>query len=75
MPIRPFLDGQAVDPQLVNAMSAAIERACDTLRLSCTTSDAATELVASKIIEAARTGARDVEALYAGAMQDFVARP
>ena len=56
MPITPFLKGQAFDPELVEAMSAAFERTCDALGLTERT-DPITTLVAEKIIEAAQRGA------------------
>ena len=49
MPIRPFLADQAFDPELITAMSLALQRACDALRLKLI-DDAATRLVAEKII-------------------------
>jgi hypothetical protein len=33
MPIRPFLADQAFDPEVITAMSVALERACAALRL------------------------------------------
>ena len=56
MPITPFLKGQAFDPELVEAMSAAFESTCDALGLTERT-DPITTLVAEKIIEAAQRGA------------------
>ena len=56
MPIAPFLKGQAFDPELVEAMSAAFESPCDALGLTERT-DPITTLVAEKIIEAAQRGA------------------
>jgi hypothetical protein len=52
MPRRPFLAGQAFDPELIQQMSLALESACGTLGLSLT-DDPATRLVASKVIEVA----------------------
>ena len=57
MPITPFLKGQAFDPELVEAMSAAFESTCDALGLTERT-DPITALVAEKIIEAAQRGLR-----------------
>jgi hypothetical protein len=33
MPIRPFLSGQPFDQEAITAMSQALERVCDALRL------------------------------------------
>jgi hypothetical protein len=49
MPIRPFLADQAFDPEVITAMSLALQRACDALRLKAI-DDIATRLVAEKII-------------------------
>jgi hypothetical protein len=50
MPIRPFLAGQVFDPETIRAMSFALERVCDALSLKMI-DDAATRLIAEKIIE------------------------
>jgi hypothetical protein len=50
MPIRPFLSGQAFDPESIDRMSEALKSVCDTLSLNAV-DDAATRLVARKIIE------------------------
>ena len=57
MPITPFLKGQAFDPELVEAMSAAFESTCDALGLTERT-DPITTFVAEKVIEAAQRGLR-----------------
>jgi hypothetical protein len=46
MPIRPFLAGQAFEPEVIRQMSFALETVCGKLAL---TDDPATRLVASKI--------------------------
>jgi hypothetical protein len=45
MPIRPFLAGQAFDPERKTKMSAAFESVCEALSLK-SVDDAATRLVA-----------------------------
>jgi hypothetical protein len=50
MLIRPFLSGQAFDPETIDRMSEALKSVCDTLSLKAV-DDAATRLVARKIIE------------------------
>ena len=57
MPIRPFLADQSFDPEVITAMSLALERVCDALRLKAI-DDIATRLVAEKIIKQAQRGIR-----------------
>ncbi len=70
MPIRPFLAGQAFDPEIIAAMSAALESVCKTLGLS-VVDDAVTRLVAEKIIELAQRGMRDAAVLSATTLAEF----
>lgn len=70
MPITPFLKNQAFDPQLVQAMGIAYQRACERLRLT-ETADIATEVIASKIIRMAQQGERDPERLCQRVLQDL----
>jgi hypothetical protein len=70
MPIRPFLAGQVFEPELINAMSLALERTCSALSLSLV-DDPATRLVAEKIIEFAQRGVRDQETLSRMALEYF----
>jgi hypothetical protein len=62
IPIRRFLDGQAFDPEMIAKMSAALEGFCEELRLKMI-DDAATRLVAQKIIELVQRGVKDVHTL------------
>jgi hypothetical protein len=55
MPIRPFLAGQAFEPEVIREMSLALETVCAKLALTLT-DEPATRLVASKIIELAQRG-------------------
>ena len=64
MPIRPYLAGQSFDPPIIETMSAALASVCETLGLKLV-DDAATRLVAAKIIELAQRGVRDAAALTA----------
>jgi hypothetical protein len=57
MPIRPFLAGQAFEPEVIREMSFALETVCGKLNLALT-DDPATRLVASKVIELAQRGVR-----------------
>jgi hypothetical protein len=61
MPIRPFLAGQAFEPDVIREMSLALETVCAKLALKLT-DDPAT-LVASKVIELAQRGVRDATTL------------
>ena len=62
MPIRPFLAGQAFEPDVIREMSLALETVCAKLALKLT-DDPARRLVASKIIELAQRGVRDAATL------------
>lgn len=70
MPIRPFLAGQAFEPELIQQMSAAFIRACDALRLELR-DDPATRVVARTIIDMAERGLRDSETLLEMALREF----
>jgi len=68
VPIRPFLQGQAFDPEATEAMGIAFARARTALGLP-DKIDAATEMVAMAIITAAGMGVRDPEELYAAVIE------
>lgn len=70
MPIRPFLAGQAFQPELIQQMSAAFVRACEALKLELV-DDAATRLVAKTIIELAQRGLQDAETLLEMTLREF----
>jgi hypothetical protein len=70
MPIRPFLAGQAFEPEAINAMSVAFERTCSALSLSLV-DDPATRLAAEKTIEYAQRSIRDPETLSSMALEYF----
>jgi hypothetical protein len=70
LPIRPFLEGQAFQPELLQQMSAAFVRACEVLRLELV-DDPATRLVARTIIELAERGLKDAETLLEMTLQEF----
>ena len=70
MAITPFLTGQAFDPETVQAMSAAFDMACKSLRLH-GRSDPASEILAKKIIELAQRGVRDPDALSKRAVEEL----
>ncbi len=68
MPIRPFLAGQAFEPEIIEQMSAAF--ACEALRLELR-DDPATRLVARTIIELAERGVWDAQDLLDMTLRDF----
>lgn len=70
MPIRPFLDGQPFDPEIIAVMSAALESACKALSLK-TVDDPSTQRVAKKIIELTQRGVRDATMLSAAALREL----
>jgi hypothetical protein len=70
MPIRPFLAGQAFEPELIREMSLALENVCKTLGLALN-DDANTRLVASKTIELSQRGVRDTPTLTAMTLKEF----
>ncbi len=70
MPVRPFLSGRAFDPETIDTMSEALKGVCETLSLNLV-DDAATRLVAQKIIELAQRGVRDVATLRTMALSAF----
>jgi len=70
MPIRPFLAGQAFEPEVIREMSLALETVCAKLALTLT-DDPATRLVASKIIELAQRGVRDAPTLSTMTLKEF----
>ena len=72
MTVIPLLREQAFDPELIHAMGIAFQTVCRELRLS-EKSDAATELVATKIIHFARTGERDPQRLCRAVLDQFKA--
>jgi len=70
MPITPYLQAQAFEPETTKAMGVAFEKTCRRLGLSLTR-DAMTESVAKVIIALAERGETDAERLYEGALAHF----
>ena len=70
MPIRPFLAGQAFEPDAFREMSLALETVCAKLEISLT-DDPATRLVASKIIELAQRGVKGAATLSEMTLKEF----
>jgi hypothetical protein len=71
MPIRPFLAGQAFEPDVIREMSHALETVCGKLNLLLT-DDPAIRLIASKIIELAQRGVRDAPRLSDMALKELI---
>jgi hypothetical protein len=70
MAIRPYLAGQAFQPESIREMSLALENVCEKLELRLT-DDPATRLVASTIIELTQRGVRDAPSLTAMTLKEF----
>jgi hypothetical protein len=70
MPIRPFLSGQAFQPETIRNMSTALERVCAALGLTMH-DDPATRLVATKIIEKAQRGITDPSTISQLVLKEF----
>jgi hypothetical protein len=63
MPIRPFIQSGAFEPETVAAMSEAFEAACEEQP------EAVREVIAQRIIQAARLGERDPVRLRESALR------
>lgn len=74
MPIRPYLQGQAFDPDTVRVMGVAFENACKELGIV-DNRDAVTKIIARTVIDMAQRGYRDEESLTAAVMQEFRPAP
>lgn len=70
MPIRPFLANQPFNPEMIDEMSRALEAVCDALSLRLV-DDAATRLVAQKIIELVQRGVRGADLLRQMTLKEF----
>jgi urease gamma subunit len=68
MPIRPFLEGDVFEQELIDAMSKALADACRELGLK-DKEDAAVRLLAKRIIDSAREGIHDPTLLKAAAVK------
>jgi hypothetical protein len=68
--IAKLFSGQAFEPETILSMSIALERACEEIGLR-PGNDAATEFVATKIMELATRGIRDPDKLLRMTMQDL----
>lgn len=71
MPITPFLRNHAFDPEQLEVMSGAFLDACSKLGLTDRT-DAATALVAGRIIDLAQRGILTRPELFQGAVDGFM---
>jgi hypothetical protein len=70
MPIRPYLASESFDPETISEMSGALESLCKELVLKMI-DDAATRVVAQKIIELTRSGVRGADNLHSLGLQEF----
>jgi hypothetical protein len=71
--IIPFLQGDAFDPDALQAMSTALEEVC--LKLQLNGDQRAREAMAVRIIELARRGERDPERLSGRVLREAGATP
>jgi hypothetical protein len=71
LPIRPYLAGEAFEPEILTVMSDAFTVACNHLGLHMDADDAVTRLVAAKVIELARRGVHETEKLIAMTIEEF----
>ena len=62
--------GEAFDPETIREMSLALESVCETLGLK-VVDDAATRLVAEKIIELSQHGVRGIATLHVMTVKEF----
>jgi hypothetical protein len=67
MPIRPYLDGHRFDPETIRIMGVAFEMARAALRIA-NRDDLTNEVIAQRVIELAKAGERDPDALCEGAL-------
>jgi hypothetical protein len=67
MPTRPYIGGAAFEPELIGAMSEALEAACKELQ-GAGRPEVVRDAIAVRIIAAARTGERDPVRLRAAAL-------
>jgi hypothetical protein len=70
MPARKRIEDQIFEPDLIEAICSAFQRACVALQLQ-GTSDAFTEIVATKIIELAKAGEFDPERLCSKVLSEL----
>jgi hypothetical protein len=74
MPIRPYLSGSAFGPEVITAMSAALEEACRMLEAE-PRPGLMKEIIAGRIIELVQQGERDPKKLSVGALAQADASP
>lgn len=70
MPIRPFLAGQAFEPEIIRQMSLALEIVCEKVGMNLT-DEPRTRVAAQKIIELAQRGVRDAPTLAEMAIKEL----
>ena len=68
MPIRPFLEGEFFEQELIDTMGLALADACRELGLK-DKEDAAVQLLAKRIIDEAKQGIHDRALLKAAALK------
>jgi hypothetical protein len=73
VPIRPFLSGRAFEPETINEMGIAFERACTAMGLR-SADDQVTQLVAQKIIQLVERGVTGADQLTSLAIKELTGR-
>src|SRR5262249_41244613 len=74
MSIRPYLQGQAFDPDIIRVMGMAFDNACNQLGIL-NRHDAVTKIVARTVIDMAQRDFRDEASLTTAVMQEFRPAP
>jgi hypothetical protein len=72
MPIRPFLAGQAFQPETIRDMSDALDRVCTALGVRAV-DETTNRVVAAKIIQLAQRGVHGVDRLCTMALTELKA--
>jgi hypothetical protein len=75
VPIKPYLAGQAFDPESIKHMSDVLEKVCGELGINLRDGhkDPAADIIAEKVIERARKGVHTPTALYLSVIAEFQA--
>jgi len=68
MPIHPYLEGRAFDPETIDIMAKALRAACDALGLK-DKDDAAVRILTIRILEQVDDGIRDPDLLKSAALR------
>ena len=70
MPIRPYLNGERLDPETTRILGVAFEMVCIALRIE-DSDDFVKQTIASKVINLARAGERNPDLLCERVLKDI----